>query len=420
MTLLNENDSYNYVPKIRTTVENIKKELLEEVKLKIGVFVEGISFDPKDIKKFPIGTEYQEQIHILFDMDKAHHSGFLLPSNFYLPHGVFAAFRWDPDSRYKLVEEDGKAVLYRDKSRLTEIDFYKRPKLLSYNTKNGEAFGHIANFNPEGSVNVCYSNECALKDTGDDCLFCNINSTAGAYKSENIFIKTPEQVGEVVSAAYKEGVGNHVNVTGGFIPERREIDYYADVAVEIREQTGLDDFNGTAVIGAPLDFGVIEKYKEAGYRTIAMNLEIWDKNYYKTICPGKEKTCGGRDHWIEALEYAAQVFGRGNVRSNLVAGIEPKQSILEGVEYLAEKGVLCYANAWCPNPGSALEGHRTPETEWHFDLQRKVADIFIKNGYKVDQLYDGAGNSSSIHDIFRIETENFKEAYLPQYKFKQL
>lgn len=409
----------NQGQKFKIIDESIKKELLDEVKLKLDVFVEGISFDPADIKKFPIGTEYQEQIHILFDMDKAHHSGFLLPSNFYLPHGLLAAFRWDPDSKYRLVEEDGKPVLYKQGNRITEVDFYKRPKLLNYRTQNGEPFGHIANFTAEGGVGVCYSNECALKDTGEDCLYCNINSTAGAYKSENIFIKTPQQVAEVVAAAYKEGVGNHVNVTGGFIPERRELDYYADVALEIRESTGLDDFNGTAVIGAPLDLGVIEKYKEAGYRTIAMNIEIWDKNIFKTICPGKEKRCGGRDHWVKALEYAAEVFGRGNVRSNLVAGIEPKQSILEGVEYLAEKGVLCFAGAWCPNPGSALEGHRSPETEWHFDLAKKVAAIFKKNGYTVEQLYDASGNSTPIHDIFRIETEVFEKAYLPQYKFKQ-
>lgn len=420
MTLASEHNTCSQQGKDKKRKEEIKKILLDEVRLKLDLNVQGISFDVEDIKKFPIGTEYQEQIHILFDMDKVHHSGFELPSNFYLPHGAFANFRWDPDSPYKLVEEGGKPVLYHKGERLSEIEFYKRPELLNHFTRNGESFGHIANFGPEGGVGVCYSNECSLKETGDDCLYCNINSTAGAYKEDNIFIKTPQQVGDVIYDAFKAGVANHVNITGGFIPERREIDYYADIAYEIRERTGLEDFNGTAVIGAPLDFSVIDKYKEAGYRTIAMNLEIWDKNIYETICPGKAKVCGGRDNWVKALEYAAQVFGRGRVRSNLVAGIEPKQSILEGVEYLAEKGVICYAGAWCPNPGSALEGHRTPETDWHFDLQKKVAAIYIKNGYTVDQLFDASGNSTPTHDIFRIETSDFEEAYLPQYKFKKL
>lgn len=400
--------------------QSIKQELIDEIWLKMDLFNEGISFDPKDLQKFDIGTKYQEQIHILFDMDKVHHSGFLLPANFYLPHGLFAAFRWDPKSKYKLAAEDGKPVIYELEKRIAEIEFYKRPELLNYKTTNGEDFGHIAAFTPEGGVAVCYSNECALKEGGEECLYCNINSTAGAYSKENIFIKTPKQVGEVVGAAFKKGAGNHVNLTGGFIPERRELDYYADVAEEIKENTGLDKINGTAVLGAPLDFSVIEKYKEAGFSTIAMNIEIWDENIFKSICPGKEKRCGGRENWIKALEYAVEVFGRGNVRSNIVSGIEPKRSILEGVEVLAEKGVICFTGAWCPNPGSALEGHRTPETDWHFDITDKSVDIFIKNGYNIKQLYNCSSASTQTHDLFRIKTEVFEEAYLPQWKFEQL
>ena len=398
----------------------LKKALYKELELKIDLYNSGITFDPADIKKFGIGSKYQEQIHIGFDMDKVHHAGFELPSNFYLPHGLFANFRWDPESKYKLIAEEGKPVIYRLGERLAEIEFYKRPKLLDFKTSDGEEFGHIAAFTPEGGVGVCYSNECALKDHGEDCLFCNINSTAGAYSKDNIFLKTPRQVGEVVATAYAEGVGNHVNITGGFIPERREIEYYADVADEIREQTGLDDFNGTAVLGAPLDFGVIDKYKEAGYRNIAMNMEIWDPHFFKAICPGKENRCGGRENWVKALEYAVKVFGRGKVRSNFVAGIEPKQSILEGVEYLTSIGVVAFAGAWCPNPGSTLEGHRTPETSWHVDLAYKVAAAFKKNGFTLDELYDVTGASTPVHDIFHIELEDFEDGRLRQWKYPRL
>ncbi|HBS59431.1 MAG TPA: nitrogen fixation protein NifB, partial [Firmicutes bacterium] len=155
-----------------------------------------------------------------------------------------------------------------------------------------------------------------------------------------------------------------------------------------------------------LDLEVVDKYKEAGYRTIAMNLEVWDKHIYKAVCPGKELECGGWDHWVKALEYAAQVFGHGRVRSNIVAGIEPKQSILEGVEYLASKGVVCFAGAWNPNPGSAFEGHRSPEPSWHFDLARKITAIFRRAGFTYDQLYDCAASPTTLcHDIYKIEDE---------------
>ena len=405
-------------PSRQTSLNPDQETLLNELELNIRLGVEGISFDEEDIKRFPIGTEYAEQIHLLFDMDKHHHDGFELPAAFYLPHGLFTAFRWDPDSRFRLKEEDGKAVLYRRKDRVAEIDFYRRPKLLDLNTSDGETFSHIAAFGPEGGVAVCFSNECDLKQTGDDCKYCNINSTADAYRSDNIFLKTPRQVGEVYAAAHKEKLANHINLTGGFIPERREVEYYLDVADEIKSQAGIEEIYGTAVIGAPLDLKVIEQYKQAGYTTIAMNLEIWDKDVFKAICPGKQKRCGGWEHWVKALEASAEIFGRGNVRSNIVAGIEPKDSILEGVEYLASKGVLCYAGAWCPNPGSALEGHRTPETEWHYDLTLKVANIFRRYGYTTEQLFGGLGASTVFHDAFRILGGEHDGDKLPQYKHR--
>jgi hypothetical protein len=403
----------------------LKDALYKELELKVDLAVEGISFVPSDLKQFGIGTEYQEQIHILFDMDKQHHPDVLLPAAFYLPHGLLAAFRWNPNSPYRLAVEDGQPLIYKyrygkEPIRIAEIEFRKRPELLSRKTSDGEPFGHIAAFTPEGGVFVCYSNECSLKDKGEDCLYCNINSTAGAYRKEKIFLKTPKQVAEVFTAAFNEGVGNQLNVTGGFIPERREFEYYVDVAEEVKDQSGLSDFNGTAVVGAPLDFSIIDKYKEAGYRNVAMNIEIWDKHIWKTICPGKDSQCGGWENWVKALEYAARVFGRGKIRSNIVAGIEPKRTILEGVEYLAEKGVICYAGPWCPNPGSELEGHRTPETSWHVDLYHKVAGIFKKYGFTLREMYDCAAANTPVHDIYRIEEEQFEGGRLKQWNFPKL
>lgn len=142
-----------------------------------------------------------------------------------------------------------------------------------------------------------------------------------------------------------------------------------------------------ACIGAPSHLSVIEKYREAGYEHIATNLEIWDENIFKTICPGKEQLCGGRKNWIEALKEEVSVFGKGNVRSIFVSGIEPKESILEGIEYLASIGVIAVPSIWKPCIGSALEGHRSPETEWHQDVIKRTYNIYKKYGFTLEQFY---------------------------------
>ncbi len=385
-------------------MSDLKSQLYKELEIKNASSVEGIRVNPAIFKKLNFEKKYQKQIHVLFEMDHDHHVGIDFPIGFTSPNGLKLPFRWDNRSAYSIEYEGGGYYLARKGEELFPIEFLSRPKYYGLKTSDGSEMSHVATYTREGTIFVAYSNECSLKEKGEDCLYCNINSTKDTYgEDEGIFWKQPKQIAETAAAAYKDGA-SHITITGGFIPERREVDYYIDVADAIREHTGLDDFNGTGVIGAPLDLGVIEKYKEAGYRTIAMNIEIWDKNIFQTICPGKVSSCGGWDHWVRALEHAADVFGHGRVRSNIVAGIEPKQSTLDGVEYLASKGVICFAGAWCPNPGSQLEGHRTPEAEWHLDMAKKVAAIHRKAGFTYDQLYDcSAAPTGLTHDIYKIE-----------------
>jgi len=384
----------------------IKETLYQELAIKNGVSVEGLSFDPKIFKDLDLGNTIQEQVHTLFEMDHEHHGSFKFPCGFQSPSGFHVGLKWDNRSPYSITLDDGIYHLRERGEVHFPIEFDKRPKYYSLNTSDGTPMKTVATWSHGGSISTAYSNECSLKEKGLDCLFCNANETREAYaEQEGINWKNPKQIAEAVAAAYKEG-GKHFNLTGGFVPERREVDYYLDVAEAIQEETGFRDFNGTAVIGAPKDFKVIEKYKEAGFRTIAIQIEVWDKHHFNTICPGKVEYCGSWEHWVEAIDYAADVFGHGRVRTGIVGGLEPKAKSLEGIEYFASKGVICLAGAWCPNPGSALEGHRTPTPEWHFDLAKQAAAIFRKAGFTFKQLFDASPFSHFVwHDIYRIEDE---------------
>lgn len=381
-----------------------KEDLYKELLLKVDTGVEGINVDPAIFKNLDLGGEYQEQVHGLFEMDHCQHVNIKFPCRFTSPSGLRYSFEWDPRSKYNIRYHDNFFFLYRGEELLFPITFDKRPKYYAQVTSDGTEMSHVGGFNG-GTISIAYSNECALKDKGLDCLFCNANATKDTYaEKENITWKNPKQIGETVKAAIDLDQARHVNITGGFIPERREVDYYIDVAEAIQEATGLKDFNGTAVIGAPKDFSIIDKYKEAGYSTIAINLEVWDENFFKTICPGKEKECGGWRHWVDVLEYAAKVFGFGKVRSGFVTGIEPKDKTLEEVQYLADRGIISLVGAWNPNPGSKLEGHRTPTAEWHLDLYKKTYQIFKKAGFTLQQLVDVAPSPDFIvSDIYRIE-----------------
>lgn len=385
---------------------DIKARLWQEVALKAELITDGVAITPEALELAAPGVRAQEQVHNLFEMDFATHD-FELPSGFDLPHGLSVPFRWNARSAHVIAADGNRTVLLRDGHELAEVAFHPRPGFYGRTTSDGQEMGNVAALYRKRALFVAYSNECSYKDRGEDCAFCNINHTKDYYgEKDGIFWKTPQQIGEVAAAALAEGAIDHITISGGVIPERRELEYYLDVAEAIQSHTGLDDFNGTAVVAAPLDLRHIDRFREAGYRTTAMNIEIWDKGFYDTICPGKARAGGGWDHWVNALKYATRVFGHGRVRSNMVAGLEPKRKTLEGLEYLAAEGVVGTFTIWCPNPGSELEGHRAPHAEWYLDLAEKTTAIWKKNGFTFQQVCDAnASNDLLQHDIWRIQDE---------------
>jgi biotin synthase-related radical SAM superfamily protein len=383
-------------------------KLYEELLIKADVSIDGVNID-SSAREALKSQNHQEQVHGGFEMDLETHVGDEMPSGFYLPLGLKTAFRYSSRSRYSISFSNDEFILSHNNRELFPVRFFEQPKYYSLISDDGIPLKNIASFAMDSNISVFYSNECNYKEKGEDCLFCNANATKETYGDhEGIQWKTPHQAAEAVDAAYREGVADHVTITGGIIAERREIEYYQDVAEAIQNRTGRIDFNGTAVIAAPLDLSHIDKLKEVGYRTIAMNIELWDKNIYQTICPGKARNSGGWEHWLKAIEYAVGVFGFGRVRSNIVAGIEPKLKTLEGVKHFSEIGVVCLPGPWCPNPGSALEGHRTPEPSWHLDLAYKAVNLQRSAGITYEQVHDASNNDLAIaRDIWKIEEGKF-------------
>ncbi|MDR1488030.1 MAG: nitrogen fixation protein NifB [Deltaproteobacteria bacterium] len=376
-----------------------RDEIYRNVELAQRMLNSGINLDLDIIKELDFDDCYLEQIYSQFNMNHVSYTATKLPDSFRSPSGYRFRLCFDPHSReYSIVKEGGAYVLNHRGKALFEITFEPKPAWYNKDTSDGKKMCRVMQYVGRSKLTVSYSNECALQDKGLDCLFCNINATKKTFgELQGLDMKNPIQIAQCVKAAFDEGFRRFF-VTGGFIPERREVEYYVDVAEAVRDITGKEVFEGQAVIGAPLDLEVIDKYKAVGFDAIATNMEIWDTNIFKTICPGKEQICGGRDNWVRALEREVEVFGRGRVRSTFVAGIEPKQSLLEGLEYLISRGVVAQPSQWNPNPGSALEGHRAPKAEWFLDLTLKTYALYRKYGITHQDYYDTINGEDTVCD----------------------
>jgi hypothetical protein len=142
----------------------------------------------------------------------------------------------------------------------------------------------------------------------------------------------------------------------------QEVERFLPVLEAVRRGVG-DRLRVTIGSGA-VDLEGSRRYRAAGADSACYNLETWDADTFAACCPGKSKHVG-RDRWIRGLLDAVEVFGRGNVGSAFVAGLERVApgpcmsdeqflaSVLEGATFLLDQGITpLYSPLW-PVDGTA-------------------------------------------------------------------
>ena len=387
-----------------------REQGIKQIEIQIQIENEGVDVAPSLFKDLDYENVFLEQIRACFDYNFKNYVATKIPASFRIKSsGFLITLFWNPSSPVKIVRQNEKFYLIKDdgKDFAEEIEFEHKPAFYNKRTSDGKDMSRIVQASSKGRLAITYSNECALKDKGLDCLFCNINATKSRFAElDKLEWKNPAQIGETVAEAYREGF-HGFNLTGGFVPERREVEYYIDIIESVKDNcVAEEEIHGMACVGAPQDLSIIENYREAGYQHIATNMEIWDENLFRYICPGKEQFCGGRENWLNTLKHEVEVFGKGNVRSHFVGGLEIKESLLEGIEHLASIGVMADATIWKPNIGSALEGHRAPETAWQIDVAKKVYQILKKHGFTYEQYYYVTGENRVTSHFYQLDGEH--------------
>jgi hypothetical protein len=396
-------------------MSDIKQTLYNELYLKLALCVEGVRYEVGAFDKLLQQEPSRKKTEVCtWDKELITKKSYNIPYQFRLPNGFIVPLITDRRSPYKITEEDGVFSITESGKWLCNISFPSAPAFFSRLTSDGVSMREIAQENQgmlEKGISVSYSQECAVKDKGETCLFCVFNGSKGLEKSEELPAwRTPLQIAETFKEARKEGY-NRLNITGGFIPERRELDYYLDVAETVQEHLGKkDDYAIAACIGAPRELSVVDKYKEVGYDNMSFNLEVWGEEYFNIYCPGKVTECGPFDQWVKTTEYAVSIFGKGKIRNNFVAGLQPKERFFEGLEYLIELGTIPNPSPWIPAIGSTLEGHRSPTVDWHWEVQLKNAALLRKYGRTAKEAYD-TGGVSYPNEILSIEEEALPAFY---------
>lgn len=408
------------------------KEPLDYAYLKVELLNEGLRIE--DAAREGLGGRYKEQIHFLFDLDFDHHPGAFLPAEIILPEspavgpsvnefgvlrtGLNAMVRWNKRSPFLLRREGERLLLEKQGNTLCDVLYYPRPPYYSRKTEDGTEMCRLTVHGGLQGLFTCFNHYCHYFKDGDECRFCNITTAAVVYPKDQVRRKHIRQVAEAVAGAWEDGICQRLVISGGILPGRTEIDSYIEAASElkkIKKWTDPDNLPVLPVFGAPAPdkLSDINRLREAGCRFAAINLEMGDPDWFKALCPGKAKN-GGWENWVRAVEYAAEVFGFGNVRCNFVVGIEPMEDTLKTFKRLSKKGVFCQFLCWCANPGSMLWGHRAPTTPWYWEISSRLVDLYEESGLTLEQLGSLPGaNDIPMFDIWRARKGKSVDELMP-------
>jgi hypothetical protein len=315
------------------------------------------------------------------------------PAAVILPHDLYAPLIIRDDAPFLLRRDDGVLRLMLDGQPIATVEYSERPAYYSRTTSTGVEMRFIGANLQRRALELCYNSYCVLFADDGECKFCNIGAERPAWtrRYNSYFVAAPQEAAEVALAAYSDGTCRTLNLTGGILPRRAEIPYLIEVGQALQGAFGSPVIpGGFATLTPPKDLEQIDELYAAGYMYLSFNLEVWDEHARAIYTPGKARMYT-RDEWLAAMEHARDVAGPFRVGSAFVAGLEPMESLLEGVEALLQRGIAATPIPWIVMPGSALEGHQSPAGGWHLELFTRVLDLYERYGFPLP-VEESGGN----------------------------
>lgn len=315
---------------------------------------------------------------------------------------------------------DGRLVITDEGRVIEEVEFWEKTDFYDKKTKKGTPYPELITCRPQ-RLDFSISRICHFWDEpGGGCKYCpvGINGINACKKLGIPELYDFDEIAEAIREAVKEqGRYTMICVTGGTILSGKkvlddEVDEYIKAFKKIKEIFNTDKLK-TQVITTAFDKEQLQRLKdETGIIAYTTDIEVLNKEAFEWICPGKAKYIG-YDEWKKRLYDAVDVFGRGNVNTGIVGGVELAQpngfkseeealkAVLSEAEELAQHGVGVASCVWFVD-GTVFKNQIPPSLDYYVALAKGFDDLRVK--YDLEYYFDDyrrCGNHSST-DLARI------------------
>lgn len=353
----------------------------EAVKLKTELLIYGMTISDEALTT--VGKGGLEKVFWVFEMTPSTHKGTgdgtrPLPNDMLLPFDLYADVRYSPESPFKVHKSGNVVILLKNGKELCEVKWPKRPGFYDLKTHSTESMKKVASMRGDCGLRVCFDNACNYFVKGEQCKFCNIVPARQRNRDHVVTRKEAEDIFDAVKEAMIDNpVCSHLAMTAGAFKDDG-LGNLPNILEKLKPLLEIKNFPIVTAITATRNKVETEYLCSTGISSVAFNLEIWDENIFNEICPGKHRRIG-RKRWIESLFEARDLLKPARALSSFVVGLEPSESVLEGIDYLSSNGIFPIMSPFVPMVGTDYEGKEAPAPAWVWDVHEKATEIIYKN-----------------------------------------
>jgi hypothetical protein len=317
------------------------------------------------------------------------------------------------ESPYAIDLIDGQIMICENGIPVAEASAPSKPNYYGSTFPDGTRYEQVIPLLYDSYAFITTFRACQYWGDKEECKFCDINYNLRELRKLTGDHVTPDaikdkiKVVEVLDAMSREPDPEKrlitIIMTGGSIvrplhggPDNAT-DFNLPYVEAIRERIGRRIPIVMITESQPLED--VKRFRDAGVTTHNANLEVWDRELFRILAPGKEKYIG-YDLWVKRLVDSVDIMGEGRVSPNMVSGIEMAQpwgfktvdeavrSAAEGFEYFMSRGVVPHLDTWCVEPGTTLAGH--PPVPLDFLIRADIAWYETWRKYKLPP-FEGYG-----------------------------
>lgn len=306
-----------------------------------------------------------------------------------LPGGLWTnapvAERFAADSPYRLHREgDGTYQLRLGGEPVAAPQLSPRPAWYDCETTTGKPMTRIGTL--QGTyLGIYQAKVCEYwtrKPEKENCRFCSVGLNLGVDDANE---KSVDEVLEVVRAARRESRITYVDFNTGHLSGDVYLDILEPYIVRIKQELGL-------LVGVQTpphrDLRRYDHLREIGVNRVSFCFEIFDRQRFAEICPGKHREYG-LDHYLEAIRYTAALGDRGPrheawvANGEIIAGLEPPASSIRAIDWITSVGATPTVCVFRPLKGTDLADQAPPATEDMVPIFRRLYEACMERGLPI-------------------------------------